>query len=248
MAVSKTQLEQETLRLLNEAANSGIGELQSGDGSAPTIATTQSLDDYLLQGAQRLARTCIALRGKGQKTGYTGRVLALKDLVASEIQGVTSATGYTCWRLVTSPLAGTTRLVYTREEPLALTRPDYQTTTGAAVYWYGAGNESIGLCPSPTAGVTIDAAGLWLPPAPTGTDATPWLTDDLSLFLLPRYVAVVMCGRNIMDTTLEGMLGLYVQQYQRVVAEQWMRLPHTIQPYFPKPLALAAPAPDEQQG
>src|ERR1044072_6963718 len=73
MATTTQDLLNRTLTLLNEAADSDIGDLDAGDGSAPTITTATTVVYYLNEGKERLCRTCFPLYGTATKAAVSGQ-------------------------------------------------------------------------------------------------------------------------------------------------------------------------------
>jgi hypothetical protein len=232
MSVSLTALEQETLHLLAEAADTPLGELQDGEGGT-VVSATDRIDALLWEAARRICRTCVAVRATGTgNVSSNQREVVLKALVGTHAP--TSATGYTLFRLTGDPIFGGSRLRFAEENALRAHDPDYRTVTAtAATHWYEQGTDSIGLYKVPTSGAALVAPGLATPPQPAGADAAPWLEDGLALELLPRYAAVHLAAANMDDERLALRMPIWMQEWDAGCRERWANLPSDLARFFP---------------
>jgi len=146
MAKAFADLRNETLRLLNESADSVMAELPSGTGSTATLSNDLGILDFLNEGACDLCRTCVYLPFQLTVPSHTGRTY---DFSAS--------------RLV-SPITitingGSTPITHCGENELRSYNLSYMTTTGEPSYWYEAGYNNIGFYTVPTTAISFIATG-----------------------------------------------------------------------------------------
>jgi hypothetical protein len=151
-------LRNETLRLLNESADSVIAELPSGTGSAPTLTNDNGILQYLNEAAFDLCRTCVYLPATLSVASHTGRTY---DFSAS---------------LLTSPITihinGTTvPLTRCGENELRSYDLNYTITSGEPTYWYEAGYNNIGFYSVPSTAIAFIVRGAGLPTKLTSSSA-----------------------------------------------------------------------------
>lgn len=238
MSVSLTALEQETLHLLAEAADTPLGELQDGEGGT-VVSATDRIDALLWEAARRICRTCVAVRATGTgNVSSNQREVRLASLTGTFSNG---DTGYTLFRLTGDPTLGGARLKFAEEGALRAHDPDYPyASAAAATHWYEPGTDLIALYKTPTVGAALVARGLATPPELAGADAVPWLEDGLALELLPRYAAVHLAAANLDDERLALRMPIWMQEWDAGCRERWANLPSDLARFFP-PLPLLQP-------
>lgn len=211
MAVSLTQLLNETYGLLAEATDSPLGEVVDG-ASIVARSGQDALTDLLHQGARELARTCLPIRAA---TGAESIAIGAREVVLKAYSAVYQPTLATTFTLfAATAVIGASPLTEVSEQVVQAYDLDYQTTTGTPEVWYPTGDGKVGLYPVPSALFSGTFHGLATPPAPSGADATPYWQDDISLFLLPRYAATLLAQMGIDDDRLAQKALLWQGEYE----------------------------------
>ena len=211
MAKAFADLRNETLRLLNESADSVIAELPSGTGSTATLSNDLGILQYLNEGAYDLCRTCVYLPFELTVASHTGRTY-----------------DYSATRLV-APLtitvnAGTTPIIHCGENELRSYNLSYMTTTGTPTYWYEAGYNNIGFYAVPTTSISFIASGAGLPTEiTTSSGSFSFMSDDLLMQALPAYAARKIALKNYDDPSILGR-SFWGDWYDQVRMQLWTKL------------------------
>lgn len=229
MSVSLTALQDEVYRLLNQATTGPLGQVVTASGSV-VVSGSQSVTDYLHQGMREVARTCHPIRAVAASILLTAGQGDYRMADYSATYQPTGDAGYTLWE-ATDVYSGT-RLLETREDAIRNQFRDYLATQGGSTYWYRMAEGVIGFYPIPVSGFSMTLYGLAYPPAPSGDSATPWIADDLSLYLFPRYAAFMLAKGNVDDMDLAARAAIWEQEYQVKRAQLQRSIPVQIARFF----------------
>jgi len=189
--------------LLNEPSNSVVGDIGNGTGGT-TVTTATTIETYLNEAAQELARSCVYIPGTSTTAAFTGSEL---DLSATNI-----------W-FVTSVKVGTSLLQHTSDFRLRVWQPNFETfsgtltlpngsTTTSPTYWYRRQPMSVGIFPS-VSNQTVVVYGASLPATITSVVPATFLPDDTLRNTLPVYTAMKLAMKNLDDPSLAARIQLW---------------------------------------
>jgi hypothetical protein len=221
MATTQTLVNQ-TLVLLNEAADSDIGDLDTGDGGAPTITTTAAVVYYLNEAKEKLCRTCFPLYGVASKAAVSGQS-------AYDFHSLTVASPYSSGRLWAARSVSYNGVALLHAGRAALERryPTWQTdASGVPTVWSEEGPNGIILYLPPSGTLTIAVAGLVIPAdmsAGSLSDAQGWISEGEAR-LLVLYAASQIAYKNFEDDTLIGRANLYMNEFNSACLARWQRI------------------------
>jgi len=237
MSVTLLSLEQSVLNVLNEAANSSLGDLPSGTGGTTIATLTESgtgastIKSLLNEGAAELARSCFPVPDSGTLSWMSGtRTNLIADFAA--------AGGGVIWSVRGVTFQGdSTALRYCDRSALERSDPDWMvTSTAVPVYWYFDGPMSIGLYPRPLSTGTVTVDGFAVPPPMSDADLSsvaPWIPDDLS-HLLVWYAAARVAMKNLEDASLAPRIAIWQGLYDKGRLDLWQRIdPRIRKAHFP---------------
>lgn len=190
MPLGFTVLRNEVLKLLNETNASVVGELASGVGGAATVASNDTILDYLNEAAKEMTRTCCY-----EQTTIT---------ISSTTNRVNSFASTALWYPQVASMSGT-QLIHCGEQELSAFDQSYLFSTGTPTHWYRNGPYQIGLYPKPTTAVTVDIVGAATATSiTTGSGTFSFAPDDVLLKALPAYAASKIAMKNYDDPSLVG--------------------------------------------
>lgn len=247
------------LRRLNEYATSPAGNLESGTGGAPTIATADTIADYASEAVACLCRTCWPVRASFTLTpGATVRMIAYSDLSL----GADAPSGSIPWQAISgsvlwAPSGGTTvPLDNCTESALGLAYPGYlMIAPGYSVsVWYPVGGEGFGVGPAPLgsgAGVLTAYCLLVLPPAAGSGAMFPLLPDDLLTSVIEPYAAGMIASKGSENPVMGPKAGLWLSMWEEGRAQLYSRVDPLLRAYFPPLVPTvpgATPAADSEGG
>lgn len=231
---SLTDLENDTLVLLNEATGSVIGDLPNGTGGT-TIATLTVIDQYLNEAQYEMARSCVYIPASQTFTAYTGSDLALTSIWAPM-----------------SVSNGTSVLQHTSETRLRSWIPNFEVATGSITlpnggtttspyYWYKKDPLVVRVFPA-ASNNTLVVRGAGLPPAITTT--CTFASDDILRNTLPVYAAMKLAMKNLDDPSLAPRIQLWREWWFDSTMRLWNQLDSSLKmegsPYQNPPVAPPA--------
>jgi hypothetical protein len=231
-----TDLQNDVLSLLNEAANSPVGTLPDGTGGIATVnsvsmTTFNQITTYLNDAQNDLCRRCWRLDEVGTCTpAPETQFVAFAALTTPNSHVIRSAR--------TVLYSGVALKEYD-EAHLDNRYPSKATdATGTPLYYYRQGDQGIGLYPRPSNSMlALTVNGLATPvPLTSGSNTPSWLAADKHK-LLSRYAAKEIAKKNAEDVNLGPRGDLWESEYEQEVAallaELWQNDPYTAQAHFP---------------
>jgi hypothetical protein len=193
-------------RRANEATNTTFGDLQTGTGSAPTITTATTVQDYLQQAIGALCRSCLPLRGRYTIAAVLAntRMVRVQDFVPDATAVPVPPTSSIPWRIVEEGvIVGTVRCPLKDEDDIASYYPDYLTgAAGTVKYVYRVGSQSLGFYPFPSGSVACAASFLYVPAVVASGAMLPDVPDDITNRVLEPVTTVLVIIKQAQDPNL----------------------------------------------
>jgi len=209
MALGFTVLRNEALKLLNETNTSVVGELATGIGGTATVASDDTIADYINEAAKEMCRTCI----------YEQATISIGS-TASRLNAIYATA---VWHPVTVSVSGSA-LIHCGEPELRVYDLNYVTTSGIPTHWYRAGEWNVGIYPAPSPAVTLSITGASTPAAISSVSGTiSFAPDDVLLKAIPAYVAGKLALKNFDDPSLIGR-SFWKDWYDLARMNLWMQL------------------------
>jgi hypothetical protein len=209
MALGFTVLRNEALKLLNETNTSVVGELASGIGGTSTVASDDTILDYINEATKEMCRTCVYEQATISITSTTARLNGIHSTVV--------------WYPISVSVSGVP-LIHCGEQELRSYDLNYVSTTGVPTHWYRGGEWHIGVYPTPSPAVTLSVTGASAPASITAVSGTISIVpDDILLKAIPAYVAGKLALKNFDDPSIIGR-SFWKDWYDLSRMNLWMQL------------------------
>lgn len=198
MSLTRRDLINQTLRILDLSAGTNAGRVDSSDGATSIYSSDQSFTDWLNDGAAECAQTCLPLWDSGAKTGVTGGMIAFTDL--------TVASGNRLWAVEGNGVTLGSSPVIRGARHWVQASSAGGTSGSPFLYWHPYGQEGIFVTGVPTpSAATLTVFGLAVPkPLAGDTDTFPaaWLKGE-DAYTVCLYAAARLAEKRAAD----GLLG-----------------------------------------
>jgi len=216
-------------RLVNEAANTTVAELQSGTGSSATLSSAAGVQEFSQRAVSMFCRGCYPVRGRFKTSSSVAantRHIALDDLIVDTSAVPSASTSAKPWAFIQgSVFWGSTRLDTVGQERLAAYDPAYldpANTATAPTYCYDIGQVAIGLYKIPTGtGTTLTISCLYVPTISASGAMLPDIPDEWVNRVIEPLSAVQVAIKQLQDPDLANRIAPLLQMANDGIAANW---------------------------
>ena len=237
MAVTVTQLIQDTLRELNEATSSSLGSVGDGAG-ADTVTTTTTLYNFITQAAVDWCETAWALPGTASLSSWTS------GTKTQQLHALTVPSGQGRLHAVTGLALGATPAALELIS-LASLRQNFPgmdfAANGSSLYYY-VEPSFVGVYPAPSANIAAALVGYCVPvkagASANSTTATEYsfAPDDILLRVIPTKAAILLAEKTFDDPSVFGRLDHLKAKYFEWQMKQRSRMSEETLQHFKMPV------------
>lgn len=226
-------LRQEVLSMLGQNAITIAGDLPSGDGTAATYSTTETLNDFINQISEDICRTCYPLNDEGTVSVATGTATV-------PLSTVVCTSGNTLWA-ARGVAWNDAMLEHTSREAAEIWYDDWLTgTLSTPLHWSGQGSGAVNLYPRPSNTGTLTASGFAVPVRlAADDDVATWLQPDLAIMLIEG-ACWKTAVKNMQNPDLASRAQVWQSYYEVKKAAQFLRV-QTENPMLARMLVGAQP-------
>lgn len=225
MAVTVTQLIQNTLREISEATNSSLGVVGDGAGT-DTVSTTTTLYDYITQAVVDWCEVAWPIPGTASLTTWAA------DTRTQMLHSLTLPSGQGRLHAITAVALGSPLVAMDRISLEAL-RGNFPSmefdASGTSLYYY-AETSFVGVYPPPGSAVAAAFRGYCVPVKAGATDGAAitssysFAPDDMLLRVIPPKAACLLAEKSFEDPSVFGRLDHLRTRYLGYQMEQRARL------------------------
>jgi hypothetical protein len=220
-ATAATEIESRALWLLAEATDTKVSAVGNNTGTE-SITTTAYNYKLMNEGLEWMCRTCLYIPCLASKTN-----LSANTNYVSTFELTVDTSGLREMWYPEMVLWDNTGLTHSSSAALRRYDPNFENTAaGTPTHWFHQSRTQIGLYKKPSANGNIAVYGAGYPSRlgdGTGTTVTSTnvaASSDL-LYILPRYVALMIAKRNYHDASLVERVPLWEGELVREATRLW---------------------------
>jgi hypothetical protein len=215
---------------LNEAVNTTVAQLSSGNGPAPVILSDTTITQYLNEAMAGIARESYPIFDAGSYN-----VPASTSIVP--FNALTVSSGAAIWAARGVSYNGIA-LIHCGHSVLETWFPTWTVDPPSVpLYWFENGTDGIGIYPSPSvASLPLGVFGLAIPKLLSSSVDVPSIMPDIEK-LLVYYAAGQVALKNSEDARLGPKAQIWMTEYdegrQSLLSRLWRQDPALAQAHYP---------------
>lgn len=203
-----SEIRQDVLSLLGQLANSKAGQLPDGVDTTPTITTTQTLNQYINEGQNELARQVWPWEDSGTATMTLGtRGLSFDSFTTAGGGTIFSASAVT-WN-------GVALRRLSRDIASIRYRTVETDANGTPAYWSEWDLDGVLLFPWPSATEDVSVVGPATPPPLVADVDVPTFLPSSLQKILSYYAAGKLAEKNVQNDDLAKRIQIWNTEYEQ---------------------------------